>query len=703
MLQLSGAGKRFGHKLLFEDVNWLITPTERTGLVGGNGTGKSTLLKVIAGLEGLDYGQRTHTRGITLGYLPQDGLALSGRSVFAECLSVFDELLALEVEYEQLTHTMSEVDPKSKEYAAAADRYSEVAELLHVHDIYTLDAQVGAVLGGLGFSKADWERRTEEFSGGWQMRIALAKLLLQKPSLLLLDEPTNHLDLESRTWLEEYLQSYENAFILISHDRYFLDQTVSKTVEVWNKRMHVYHGNYSKYLTLKDERRTQLMSAYKNQRDRIEDLEAFINRFRYQATKAKQVQSRIKELEKIERIEVPEEEATIHFTFPQPQASGRTVLEVKNLTKHYGEKRVLDEVSFTIERGDRIALVGVNGAGKSTLLRMLASLEKPTRGEIRHGHNVIADYFAQDQYKVLDPEAKMLDDITGANPRVDVVTLRSLLGCFIFTGDDVFKRLGVLSGGERNRYALAKMLVSPANFLLLDEPTNHLDMRAKDVLLEAVRNFSGTVLFVSHDRYFIDGLATRVFEVEDRRVHIYPGNYEDYMRRKTGGAPSSGQEAAARLKTDTATGGSIDAATGMFKPVKQVGVKAAEEEGTVVAAEVGSHVAAPEMNGPGTNGRMAAHELVGSLAPVTQTPKPVAKRLNPLKLKQMEDRVVAIEEELPELEARMEQAEQQQGNYTTAEAARALAAELEELRERHASRTAEWEELSMQLEEQMTA
>lgn len=280
MLQLAGAGKRFGHKLLFDEVNWLITPNERTGLVGGNGTGKSTLLKVLAGYEGLDYGQRTHTRGMTLGYLPQDGLALSGRTVFEECLSVFDELRALEREYEQLMTTMSKADPKSREYAAAADRYSEIGDLMHAHDIYTLDAQVGAVLGGLGFSKEDWERRTEEFSGGWQMRIALAKLLLQKPSLLLLDEPTNHLDLESRNWLEEYLQTYENAFILISHDRYFLDQTVSKTVEVWNKRMHVYHGNYSKYLTLKDERRTQLMSAYRNQRERIEDLEAFISTLR---------------------------------------------------------------------------------------------------------------------------------------------------------------------------------------------------------------------------------------------------------------------------------------------------------------------------------------------------------------------------------------------------------------------------------------
>jgi ATP-binding cassette subfamily F protein 3 len=709
MLQLSGAGKRFGQKLLFEDVNWLITPNERTGLVGGNGTGKSTLLKILAGIESLDYGQRTHVKGMTIGYLPQDGLALSGRSVFDECLSVFDELRALETEYEQLTHIISEADPKSREYLAAADRYSEIADLLHAHDIYTLDAQVGAVLSGLGFSKDDWQRRTEEFSGGWQMRIALAKLLLQQPSLLLLDEPTNHLDLESRNWLEEYLTTYEHAFVLISHDRYFLDVTVNKTVEVWNKRMHVYHGNYEKYLVQKEERRTQLMNAFKNQRERIEALEAFINRFRYQATKAKQVQSRIKELDKIERIEVPEEEATIHFKFPQPIASGRTVLDVKNLSKFYGEKRVLENVSFTIDRGDRIALVGINGAGKSTLMRMLAGIEKPTSGEIRVGHNVISDYFAQDQYKVLDGSARMLEDITGANPRVDTVTLRNLLGCFMFTGDDVFKTLGVLSGGERNRYALARMLVSPANFLLLDEPTNHLDMRAKDVLLDAIKEFTGTVLFVSHDRYFIDGLATRVFEVEDRRVHIYPGNYEDYLFRKENSAPggisTDPTSLATQLKTESATGAKIDAATGMLKPVAQVG--------TTQPAKA-EEPPAPEPTRPAetlviTSDDFEAepwestHELEGSLAPVTPTPKHLAKRLNPIKLKQIEDRVAAIEDELSDLDARITQAEQQQAVFTTAESARAIAAELDTLREQHATRTAEWEELASQLQEQTTA
>src|SRR5271170_3081744 len=537
MLQLAGAGKRFGPKLLFQDANWLITPDERTALVGANGTGKSTLMKVLAGLDGLDYGQVQRTKGMSIGYLPQDGLALSGRTVFDECLSVFDELLGLEKEMEAVAASLAELDPESAAYAAAADRFSEIDSKFRAHDGYALDAQVGSVLAGLGFSKEDWARRTEEFSGGWQMRIALAKLLLQKPNLLLLDEPTNHLDLETRNWLEEYLRGYPNGYILISHDRYFLDVTVNKIIEIWNKGLHFYSGNYEKFLQQKEERRAQLEAAYRNQREHIEHLEAFITRFRYQATKAKQVQSRIKELDKIERIEIPQEEQAIHFTFPQPPVSGRTVVEVSDLSKNYGEKRVLSGVSFTIEREDRIALVGANGAGKSTLIRMLSIQEAPTSGILRLGHNVLPDYFAQDQYKVLDPAARMLEDIGGIAPRVPETDLRSLLGCFLFSGDDVFKPLGVLSGGERNRYALARILVSPANFLLLDEPTNHLDLRAKDVLLDAIARFNGTVVMVSHDRYFIDRLATRIFEVEGGHVHVYPGNYEDYLYRKPAAQP----------------------------------------------------------------------------------------------------------------------------------------------------------------------
>ena len=646
MLQLADGAKRFGHKLLFEGANWLITPDERTGLVGGNGTGKSTLLKVLAGLEQLDGGQLNRSKGLTIGYLPQDGLILRGKSVFDECLSVFSAAQAMEEEMGELSDRLAHHDPQSAEYAEAADRFSLVSDTLQAHDLYNLDAQVGAVLGGLGFSKKDWSRQTEEFSGGWQMRIALAKLLLEKPSLLLLDEPTNHLDLETRNWLEDYLRSYPRAFILISHDRYFLDVTVSKIVEVWNKRAWFYTGGYEKYVKQKTERREQLAKDYASQRDRIEQLDAFITRFRYQATKAKQVQSRIKELEKIERIEVPEDEETIHFSFPQPPASGRTVCEVSNLSKRYEPRQILHNVNFTIERGDRIALVGPNGAGKSTLIRMLSQLEEPTGGNVRYGHNVVADYFAQDQYKVLDTSAKMLDDINASAPKVPPVQLRNLLGAFLFAGDDVYKTLGVLSGGERNRYALARMLVSPANFILLDEPTNHLDLRAKDVLLEAIRAFTGTVLFVSHDRYFIDGLATRVFECDHGGVQVYPGNYEDYLWRKSGG-PAAVQAAAAEMQR--------------------------------------AHIPVAETP-------IVAQPITAVLLST--------KKMNPIKLKQMQQRVRFAEDEMPRMEERMIALETALGNFTSAADSQRQTAELAALRTAHEALMLEWEDLSTQLEEQ---
>ena len=393
------------------------------------------------------------------------------------------------------------------------------------------------MLSGLGFPQRDWKRRTEEFSGGWQMRIALAKLLLEKPNLLLLDEPTNHLDLEARNWLEEYLAAYPYAFVLVSHDRYFLDVTVRKIVELWNKSLHFYTGGYSRYEEQKDERRAQLQAAYANQQDRIEQLEAFINRFRDQATKAKQVQSRIKELEKIERIEIPPEEKTIHFSFPAAQAErphrGRVQERRPRAT---AITSVFSGVDFIIERGDRVALVGVNGAGKSTLIKILAGAEPVTAGEYMLGHNAQPDYFAQDQYKELDQSARMIDDLATVAPRATNTELRSILGCFLFSEDDVFKPIGVLSGGERNRYALARMLMMPSQLPAArraHQPPGHARQgRAAD---GACRSYNGTVVFVSHDRYFIDKLATRVFEVEDGEVHVYPGNYEDYLWRKQGG------------------------------------------------------------------------------------------------------------------------------------------------------------------------
>jgi ATP-binding cassette subfamily F protein 3 len=649
MIQLSGAGKRYGHKLLFENADWLITPESRVGLVGANGTGKSTIMKILAGSESLDYGSISRAKGVSTGYLPQDGLTMTGRTIFAECMSVFDELHAIEKEMEALTRSMSELDHEGPEYSNVADRYQKLEHEFVARDGYTLEAQVGKVLTGLGFHRDDWKRQTEEFSGGWQMRIALAKLLLQKPNLLLLDEPTNHLDLEARNWLEEYLTTYPYAFVLISHDRYFLDITVKRIVEIWNKQMHFYAGNYDQYLAGKTARKEQLESAYKTQHDRIEQLEVFINRFRYTATKAKQVQSRIKELEKIERIQIPEEEKTVHFSFPQPKPSGRIVAEFADVAKSYGEggineHKVFAKVNFMIERGERIALVGVNGAGKSTLIKLLAGQEPLTAGEYKLGHNVGPDYFAQDQYKELDPEARILDDLGELSPASTQTQLRSLLGCFLFSGDDVFKRIGVLSGGERNRYALLKMLLHPANFLLLDEPTNHLDLRAKDVLLEALMKYTGTVVFVSHDRYFIDRLATRVFEIGEGRVEIYPGNYEDYLWRKQG--------------------------------------RAAVAVGTPKPSETSS---SPVPSGVPVN---------GDRAPAAAAANSKDKRLNPIKRQQMEERLHEMEEEIARAEAAIALCETQLQSFVNAEETQRQTQELAIHKKALQNLMSEWEALS---------
>ena len=648
MIQLSQAGKRFGPKVLFQGLDWLITAHDRVGLVGANGTGKTTLLKVLAGMDGLDYGTITRQRGIECGYLPQDGLSLSGRSVFAECLSVFSDVHQMQREQEELARRMGEVDHSSSEYQQIAERFHRIQAEIHARDAYSIEAEVGTVLNGLGFKKDDWERRTEEFSGGWQMRIALAKLLLQKPNLLLLDEPTNHLDLETRNWLEQYLAAYPYAYVLISHDRYFLDVTVKKIAEIWNKQVTFYPGNYEKYLAQKAERRTQLEAAYRNQKEKTDQLEAFINRFRYQATKAKQVQSRIKELERMEKIEIPPEEKAIHFSFPQPRASGRMVAEAKELAKSYGPKHVFSGANFVIERGDRIALVGVNGAGKSTLIKLLAGLEQPTAGELRLGHNADVDYFAQDQYKALNTEARLLDDLYEAAPRSTQTELRNLLGCFLFSEDDVFKTIGVLSGGERNRYALARMLLHPSNFLLLDEPTNHLDLRAKDVLLDALQKFTGTVVFVSHDRYFIDKLATRIFEIGDGRVEVFPGNYEDYLWRKEGRAGSAPDGA--------------------------------------LAEEAAPASAAP-LFPSSQNG-----------APEQSETRP--RRLNPIKLRQMRDRLQEVEEEIARIEAAIGAAEGALENFVSVEETRSQTELLKRSKSDLERAMAEWEELGQLLENQ---
>jgi len=453
-----------------------------------------------------------------------------GRTVYDEVVLAFEELLALKREQHEIEDRMAATThDDGGDHDRMLERYAEVTDRFKHLGGYEIDARVADVLKGLGFSMADQQRKTEEFSGGWQMRIALAKLLLAVPNLLLMDEPTNHLDLPARNWLEEYLATYPGSVVLVSHDRYFLDATMKRITEVGLRTLTDYHGNYSHYVVEHEARMERLREAHRRQSEEIEKSEAFINRFRYQATKARQVQSRIKMLDKVERIEIPPVRKKIRFKFPDAPKPGRVVLELKGARKAYGDNVVLDHVDLMVERGDRIGLVGPNGAGKSTLMRLLAGVDRPDEGSRLSGHQTVLDYFAQDQAQALSAARTVYEEMTAASPTTMVPMIRNILGGFLFSGDDIYKRVAVLSGGERNRLALAKMLLNPSNLLLLDEPTNHLDLESKEVLLEALADYAGTLVFVSHDRYFVDRLADKVIEVGGGGALVYPGGYEDFL------------------------------------------------------------------------------------------------------------------------------------------------------------------------------
>jgi ATP-binding cassette subfamily F protein 3 len=532
MIQLSSLSKSFGERILLDQVTWQIDDRERVALCGPNGAGKTTLLKMLAGLEETDGGDIVRPADLSIGYLPQDGLAHSGRTVFEEASLAFAPLLAMKHEMHALEARMGDDDVGEDAQAAMLDRYAELSDRFRLAEGYTIDLQVATVLEGLGFSKDDFDRPAETFSGGWQMRIALARLLLGRPGLLLLDEPTNHLDLEARNWLESYLREYPHAVMLVSHDRYFLDSVVTRIADLSLRTITDYHGNYSDYLIERDARLERLRAAKKEQDDEVARVKLFIDRFRYQATKAAQVQSRIKMLEKVVPIEVPPERKRVHFTFPAAPKSGRMVLELKHVRKAYGPLTVFEDLSLHIERGDRIALVGPNGAGKSTLMRMLSGEEAPDSGERLVGHQVVAEYFAQDEATRLDPVLTVYETLASGSPLHMVPAIRNILGGFLFSGDDVYKKAGVLSGGERTRLAVARMLLRPSNLLLLDEPTNHLDLDSKDVLLDALVDYGGTLIFVSHDRYFVERLATRIIEVGHGRAESFPGTYPEFLWRK---------------------------------------------------------------------------------------------------------------------------------------------------------------------------
>jgi ATP-binding cassette subfamily F protein 3 len=533
MIQLQSLTKSFGERVLLDAVSWQVSDGERVGLCGPNGAGKTTLLRMLAGLEEPDAGTITRPAALTVGYLPQDGLEHAGQSLVAEASLAFQPLLEVRSEIDRIEHALADPGLPEGEHESLLVRYHELTDYFRQHEGHSIELRVTQVLEGLGFSKAQFEQPAETFSGGWQMRIALAKVLLRRPTLLLLDEPTNHLDLDARNWLEEYLAGYPYAVILVSHDRFFLDSVVTKIAEISLRTITDYFGTYSQYLVERDARLELQRKAKHEQDEEIARMRAFIDRFRYQATKAAQVQSRIKMLERVVPIEIPPERKRVHFTFPSCPKSGRTVLELGGVRKAYGDHVVFSRVNLHVERGDRIALVAPNGAGKSTLMRMLAGAEPPDSGTRREGHQVVMQYFAQDEATRLDPARTVYQTLEAESPIGMVPMIRNILGGFLFSGDDIEKKVGVLSGGERTRLAVARMLLTPANTLLLDEPTNHLDLDSKDVLLEALEDFGGTLLFVSHDRYFVDKLATKIIEVGHGEIEVYPGTYEEFHWSKT--------------------------------------------------------------------------------------------------------------------------------------------------------------------------
>lgn len=555
MIELRDLRLAFGPRIIFDNVGAVVNKGDKIGLVGSNGAGKTTLLKVLADIEGLDGGDILKPKYATIGYLPQESLVAGSRPLYEEAESAFEGVILLRKKMAQADEVIRTSDVFSPEYADAISEIGEIQLRLEDAEESKLRSRVESVLLGLGFKMADMSRPCSEFSGGWQMRIALAKLLLQTPSLLMLDEPTNHLDIESIAWLEDYLKSYPGAVILVSHDRAFLNALTNRTFHLTKGRLETYAGNYDFYETESAARKYHLERAAENQRKSIEKTEKFIDRFRYKSTKAAQVQSRLKALDKIERIEIESGEKRICFKFPEPERTGQIVLNAAGVSKSFGQHKVLDNVSFKLERGERAALVGVNGAGKSTLAKIIAGTLQADSGGVEFGLNVKMSYFAQHQTDELDKSNDVLEEALSAAPMERKGEVRNLLGSFLFTGDDVLKKVGVLSGGEKNRLALAKMLLRDFNFLLLDEPTNHLDMNSKNILAQALGAYKGTYLIVSHDRAFLDPIVDKVYELSSTGLRVYPGNLTAYVEKiKTEGRLNLKNSNSANGKKSLSTG-----------------------------------------------------------------------------------------------------------------------------------------------------
>lgn len=531
MLSVNNLSLRYGEKILFSNLSFRISDKERMSIVGSNGTGKSSLLKVIASMQKADDGVIALSKHSTLGYLPQEDIVFKGRTLFDEVHSAAEDINNIKNEIDEINVELAQnSDHNSEEYTELLNRLGELTEKFNILDGYRIEAKIEKILKGLGFGESDFHRLTDEFSGGWQMRIAIAKLLLKNPSILMLDEPTNHLDIDSLLWFENYIKEYQGGIILISHDRNFLDNISTRTLELSMGKATEYSGNYSFYIQEKRLRMELLLNQHKNQQKYLKQQNRFIERFRYKNTKAKAVQSRIKMLERMELVSLEDDEAGIDFFFPPATHSGKVVFEMNALSKTYdGVNYVLEDIDMIITRGEKIAFVGANGAGKSTLSRIIAEMEPYNSGNIKYGHLVNVKYYSQNQADELDPTKTVLEIMESAASGEVRKNLRSILGGFLFRGDDVFKSVRVLSGGEKSRLALAKMLIEPSNFLILDEPTNHLDMKSKDVLMQALQDYDGTVVIVSHDREFLDGIVDKVIEVRDKKIKEFIGTCTDYI------------------------------------------------------------------------------------------------------------------------------------------------------------------------------
>lgn len=670
MLQLDSISLFIGDRVLLDEVSAVINPGDRIGLVGPNGAGKSTLLKIINKEAQADEGKVHLANDRKIGYLPQDGVDPNPLlSVYGEVESAFDDVLELKRQVDQTLLDLETHSVDHPDYADIVERYGNVQTRLEQSGFYTLKSDIEKVLSGLGFRARDLERSTTEFSGGWLMRIALAKLLLRKPDVLLLDEPTNHLDIESLQWIESFLKEYEGAIIVVSHDKAFLDSITTRTLAIRRGKMYEFSGNYSFYEKKWAEQSELLRRAQENQAQAIKETERFIERFRYKATKARQVQSRVKALEKIERIELEDDLPEVSFRFPPPDRAGKVVTRFERVQKSYEEHQVFSNLNVEIERGDKIAVVGPNGAGKSTMIRMVAGVEPLTGGERILGHNVSPSYFAQHQADELNGALDILDEMKQAGTNASETTMRSILGCFLFTGDDVYKKIKVLSGGEKSRVALAKMLLKSSNLIILDEPTNHLDMQSKEILQQALIQYEGTLMIVSHDRAFLDPIVNKTLEIQHDSAKFYLGNVTWYLAKKQEESslkhkPSEGDKKAGSKMTGTL---STDARSkGNGNPGKESASTQKERSGK-------------------EQKRLEAERR-----------NELSKRTKPIK-----QRLQAVEEEIQTLEETKSRLESQMADpqfYEDAEQVKRATAEFEKNRRALEETYSKWEELSWRLE-----